>query len=267
MHHCSIMRACADGGMDVMPLCADHVFSEGALRTIDAYLASGYKMILSAALRIDKRRWAAGLLDESNSGVARRWLNIPPRQLVDYAVRYMHPVTRRLIVSDDKQPFGPLPFPLLFPHDEGFTAHSFVLHPTAVSADLVRRQIAYDFHTVDGAFLSRILPDESPGTKIKILGENDEAYVFEASEPGNLQEERLAPCFHPEAIARYFFDWRSGQIEPLYKTLFRTPIRFRTGQETVPFHVREKSADTVVPEILWHIGGWERELRRATEGQ
>ena len=261
MHHVSIMRARAEGGMDVMPLCADHLLSSEALHQVDAYLAAGSKMVLSAAMRIDKRRWQAALLSELNGSPVARHLDLAPRQLVDYAVRYMHPVTRQLIVSDRRRPFNRLPFPLLFPKPDGFAAHSFVLHPIAVAADLVRQRVDYDFNTVDGAFLSHILPHAQPEGMIRILGQNDEAYVFEASEPGNLQEQQLAPCFSAEDIAQYFYGWRSGRIEALYKRLFRTPVRFYTAKERVAVEANCPDEAAIVAEILGHIARWEGESR------
>ena len=260
MHHYSILRARAEGGMDVMPLCADHVFSRGALGQIDAYLGSGSKLVASAALRIDKRRWAPALLAELNGLPATRHLDFLPRRLVDDAIRYMHPVTRHLIVS---KPFNSLPFPLLFAKPDGFAVHSFVLHPIAISADILRPENEYDFNTVDGTFLSRVMPYRNPKRHVTILGQNDEAYVFEASESGNLQETQLAPGFSAEMIARYFYDWRSGEIEALYKHMFRTPIRFYAAREKVTQEFHDIEENAVVAEIMGHIEGWEAERKKA----
>jgi hypothetical protein len=257
MHHCAIMRARAAGGMDVMPLCADHIFSSAALGQIDAYLAAGRKMVLSAGLRLDKRRWTAALLGALNGRATLPYLELAPRRLVDDAIRHMHPVTRQLIVADPDRPFNSLPFPLIFPKPDGFAVHSFVLHPIAISAGLVRRSAALDFNTVDGAFLSRILPHRRPEKQIAVLGCDDEAYVFEASEPGNMQERQLAPSFSTEQIARYFYDWRSGRIEDLYKLMFRTQIRFRAEEERFAACANDLDEDTVVGDILAHIAGWE----------
>ena len=257
MHHMSIFRAKAMGDMDVVMLCADHIFSDKALGQIDAYLEAGFKMVVSAGMRIDKDAWLPALLNDLNRAPVQDYLAFPPRQLVDYAVRFMHPVTKRLVVSSHTRPFGGLPFPLYFPNRDGFSAHSFVLHPVAVAAELVQREIPYDFNTVDGAFLTRILLGQDHETVVAILGSEEEAHLFEASEPDNLQNAQAVPCFSEERVAKYFFDWRVGDVEPVYRWFFRQGIPFRTETEDISRSSNDVDENSSVKAILDHIASWE----------
>ena len=64
-------------------------------------------------------------------------------------------------------------------------------------------------------------------------------------------------------IARYFYDWRSGEIEALYKHMFRTPIRFYAAREKVTQEFHDIEENAVVAEIMGHIEGWEAERKKA----
>ena len=132
-----------------------------------------------------------------------------------------------------------------------------MLHPVIVTADLVQREISYDFNTVDGAFLTRILLGHDHATTVAVLGRDEEACLFEVSEPDNLQENQVVPFFSTKEIAKYFFRWRAGDIEPIYRWFFRQPIRFRADSEAVPERFHDMDEAEVIEAILRIIAEWE----------
>jgi hypothetical protein len=266
MHHLSILRARAIGNMDVVLFCADHILSDGAFAAIDAKLKAGAKLVVSAGMRIDKQAWLPALLRDLNTEAVKEHLALPPRRLVDYAIRYMHPVSRHLIASIHTRPFGGLPFPLYFPHPDGFTAHSFVLHPVAVAAAFVQRETNYDFNTVDGAFLTRVLAGQNHEAVVAFLGRDEEAHLFEVSEPANIQEAQMVAYFSPEQIAKYFFKWRAGKVESVYRWFFRQPIRFRGDKARIKLAPDDIDESKTVESILGYIGAWEGAQSAATTG-
>lgn len=257
MHHMAILRARALGGIDVAMLCADHVLSDGTFTVIESHLRAGQKMVVSAGMRINRQKWLPVLLNDLNAVPAQKYLSFRPRQLVDYALNYMHPVTERLIASKNTKPFGGLPFPLYFAKPDGVVAHSFVLHPIVVTADLVAREINYDFNTVDGAFLTRILVGHDHEKAVAVLGRDEEAHLFEVSEPDNLQENQAVPFFSTTEIAKYLYRWRAGDIEPVYRWFFQQPIRFCSEFATISERYRDVDENEVVEAILRIIAEWE----------
>ena len=228
MHHLAIHRARAVGGAHIIFLGSDFILSDRLLTNSVACAESGFDLVLTAPMKVSKKTIVPKLLDEANDQPSALALTIPPRHLVDLGLDAIHPESRQLIVSVNTRPFSRAPFPLYFPKDHGYSVRSFMFHPLVMSASLSRKEVMYDYNTVDGVLLDRALLGRRPDDVIKVMADSDDGVFFDVAAERTVKESETVDKFSIAHIIRWLFDWRKLGVEEVYRWLLEQPVRYRS---------------------------------------
>lgn len=257
MHHMSVLRARALGGMNVVLLCCDYILSESLLGTVADSLDEGYEMVLAGSLKVRSDRALPAVLGRLNGRADPGIIAVDAASLTEIALRHMHPECRQLIVSRHTRPFSRLPFPLLFPKPDGFVLRSFVVQPLLVSANLVVQDVMYDYNTVDGVFLSRILGGRDPATAARMIPDSSQGIMLDVTDQRTVKEGDVVTKFDLGSVVGWLFHWRPGGVEPFYKWLFQQRMLFPAGNvkmDTDPDDLDEETTAAVIEHVIGKFG-------------
>jgi len=252
MHHLSILRARAMGGMNVFLLCSDYIMSDSVMSKILDYVNTGYEMVLMPSVKIRSDSALSKVLLDLNSRETKPEIEIDSRRMSEIAVEFMHPEFRQLIVSTHTKPFSRLPFPLLFPHKDGYILRSFVLQPILVSTNLVEQEILYDFNTVDGVFLDRILAGRDPASAVKLIDDSDDGIMLDMADFITIKEGDVVQKFELSAVINWLFYWRRQGVEDIFKWLFAQRVILRSGRIEMQLDPDDLDEETTVA-VLEHV--------------
>lgn len=257
MHHMAIQRARALGGMHVVFLGSDFILSDGLLGRAIAEIENGYGLVLTAPMKARLDGVLPAIRDDPNVADDPGVIAVPARRLTNLAIRHMHAESRQLVVSKATRPFGKLPFPLYFPRADGFSVRSFVLHPLVAAAGLVVNDVMYDYNTVDGVFLDRILQGRDPDSVIKILADSDEGIFVDLCEARTVKEADIVPEFDLAHVIEWIYRWRKLGVEEVYRWLIRQEVRYRTDEDITSFgspDISEEVTVAVISHVLERMG-------------
>lgn len=257
MHHMAVMRARALGGMHVLPLCPDYIMSEDVLTTAMSYLDQGYEMVMMPSVKVRSDQALSKMLMDLNSASGKSEIAINARDMGEFGIRYMHPECKQLVVSIHTKPFSKLPNPMLFPREDGYMMRAFVLQPIVVSADLVCQDIMYDFNTVDGNFLHRVLAGRDPATAVKLMDDSDDGIMLDLADNTTVKESNVVPKFELGHVIAWLFEWRRNGVEEFYKWMFQQRAHLRSGKmrlETDPNDLDEDVTVAVLNHVISKFG-------------
>lgn len=257
MHHMAIFRARAMGGMHVLPLCSDYIMSEGVLSKAVSYLDEGFELVMMPSLKVRSDQALPKVLAKLNGTLSRPEIEISARQMSELGVQFMHPEFRQLIVSIHTKPFSKLPFPLLFPKEDGYVLRSFVLQPIVVSANLVDQEILYDFNTVDGVFLPRILAGRNPEGNVKFMADSDDGIMLDMADFTTIKESNVVQKFELGHVINWLFHWRRNGVEEFFRWMFQQRALLRAGKAKIrldPEDIDEETTVTVLNHVIGKFG-------------
>lgn len=229
MQHLALHRARFAGNTHVVFLGSDFILSDGILSSVMRQVEEGYGLVLTAPMKVATDQIIPALLDEQNEQRNDGYLSVKPGRLVELGFMTMHPESRQLIVSNETKPFSKAPFPLYFPKPYGYSVRSFMFHPLVASAAALEADIMYDYNTVDGVFLDRIVNGRNPSDVIKVLDDSGEGVFFDVCAPRTTKESEVIDEFSLPSIIEWLYQWRKLGVEPVYKWLLTQPVSMRTA--------------------------------------
>lgn len=245
MHHRSIFRARAMGGAYVVFLGSDFILSDGLLASAIAHADDGFELVLTAPMKVSKNSIIPAMLDDNNESSDAHFVSLSPRRLVDLGIRYMHPESRQLIVSTHTKPFSKAPFPLYFPETDGYSVRSFMYHPLVLGASAVSVDRMYDYNTVDGMFIDRVLQGRAPQEVIKLIDHSDEGVFFDVCADRTVKETEVVDEFSLPGVIEWLYRWRKTGVEDVYKWLLLQNVKFRPDCESVYTHADDFDEEMV----------------------
>jgi hypothetical protein len=177
-HHLSVERARALNA-DLICINPDSVYSDGALTTYARLVDHGYRAVLGTAMR-GQAETLLPLLDklrEPDSQV----LALAPRQLVEMDLQNIHHAYKGFVLTKGNRDMPRDPSVLLFPHPHGVYMRCLHIHPMIFAAELLKKDIVFDYHTVDANALGRFFPQPEDWKHIKVMQDSDDGFVMDLS--------------------------------------------------------------------------------------
>ena len=193
LDHQNVFLAAALGA-ELYLLPPDIVVSHDSLSNLARRLRRGAACCSIAGVESDPdvlRQW----LDSRPRGPAGQ-LDLPPQELLDFAVAKPDAYARSLIMNKENAAFCVHPRELTWPHPNGLSVHSIFMHPVAVSARLMARPFAPQYENVDYALLPRLLQGDA---ELEVLADAREMVIAQFGAPAS-REEFLDSGFSIEAF-------------------------------------------------------------------
>ncbi len=131
----------------ILYLIPDMILADGSLRAVKRFLDEGKRAVMVAGMRAVKETLVPEALARFRTGHA---VSAPPRQLVELAMRHLHPIMQHHFYENEgSRGFNPSFFCWEVP-GEGYVVHCAHLHPVAVD---LRGQRATLHGTIDDDLL------------------------------------------------------------------------------------------------------------------
>lgn len=185
-HHMSIERARALGA-DLLCIAPDGIHSDGSYSNYVRMIDEGYKAIMFTGSR-GQIEALAPILDRMRDEDTQS-LSLPPRTLVLLTAKYVHNDFQRFVLTKNNRLVPEVLSLMFFPHAHGFFVRSFHLHPIVIAAEALRKDIIFDYQTVDANLISRMFPDPSEWHSIKVIDDTDDGVMLD-----------LAYAYHPPVV-------------------------------------------------------------------
>jgi hypothetical protein len=175
-HHVSIEHARALEA-DIICIAPDGVHSDESFTNYVRFVDRGYQAVLFTSTRGQ----AETLLPELDAmrDEDSQSLTLPSRILVDLAVRHIHHEFLQYIMTTEHQHYPAVLSRLFFLTPRGFHSRNFHLHPIIIAAEALKKDIRFDYHTVDAALMAQLIPDPNDWSKIKILDDSDDGVMLD----------------------------------------------------------------------------------------
>lgn len=175
-HHVSMEHARAVGG-DVICIAPDGVHSDGSFTNYAKYVDAGYWTVLFTTTR-GQAETLLPILDSMRDETSQS-LTLPPRKLVDLAREHIHHDFLQFLMTTAHRRYPEVLTRMFFLTRDGFHSRNFHLHPIIISAEALRQNVAFDYHTVDANFIARLLPNREDWSKIKVLDDSDDGVMLD----------------------------------------------------------------------------------------
>jgi tetratricopeptide (TPR) repeat protein len=197
-HHIAIEHARAMGA-DVICIAPDGVHSDGSFTNYARFVDQGYKAVLFTATR-GQAETLLPILDSLRDENTQS-LTLPSRTLVALSLAHVHHNFKRFIMTKGNRGIPPGLSLMFFPNRHGFHIRCFHIHPIILAADAVKKDIAFDYFTVDSNSLSRLFPDPESWKQIKIIEHSDDGVMMDLAYSS--EEEQYPECeFEPAQLLR-----------------------------------------------------------------
>jgi tetratricopeptide (TPR) repeat protein len=175
-HHVSIEHARAVGA-DLVCISPDSIHSDGALTNYIRFIDRGYKAVLFTAMR-GQAETLLPILDALRDDKTQI-MTLPARKLVTLNAAYVHHDFKRYVMTKGNRGIPPGLSQMFFPNAHGFYIRCFHIFPVALAADAIRRDVAFDYFTLDSNFLSRLFPDAESWKQLKIVQDSDDGVMLD----------------------------------------------------------------------------------------
>jgi tetratricopeptide (TPR) repeat protein len=175
-HHVSIEHARALDA-DLICISPDSIHSDGALTNYIRFIDQGYKAVLFTAMR-GQAETLLPVLDAMRDETTQT-LTLPVRKLVALNAANVHHDFKRYVMTKDNRGIPPGLSHMFFPNPHGFYIRCFHIFPVALAAEAVRRDVAFDYFTLDSNFLSRLFPDAESWKQLKVIQDSDDGVMLD----------------------------------------------------------------------------------------
>jgi hypothetical protein len=207
-HHTSIEHARAENA-DLMSVAPDGIYSDGALSSYARFIDQGCKAVLITGMKAQAEPLLP-ILDSMRDRTTQS-ITLPPRALVALNAAYVHHDFKRFIMTKGNTGIPPGLSLLFFPNPHGFYGRCFHLFPIVLSADAVKKDIAFDYFTLDSNSLTRIFPGPETWKDIKVIDDSDDGVMLDLA--FSYEEPTFEPCeFSPEQLIRQLPGYRANHF-------------------------------------------------------
>lgn len=214
----------------------DFIYCDFTVASLVGMAAQGKRVVFGIAPRVCKETAETTILTQHNAnGVT----TVSDRQLVGYALDYMHPIAHQHLWLEGNDPL--IPANLYWRvSEQGVLAHCFHLHPFMVWP---RRKDAVFSGTVDDDFVLYAAPD--PCDRI-VVQSSEKFFVVEVSTNSH---QVFSPIEKGDIAG--VVTWAEISASSLHRELIRTPINLlRDAKDARKWETSEDEAEQVVGEIL-----------------
>jgi hypothetical protein len=242
----------------------DLMVSDGTVKALRKHAVSGYKVVLTAALRFGEEPLfenlkAAGAISEgSRLSELGRPLTITGRQLVSAALRSFHSETQRY--EWDAPYFANFPAACWWrvAGEDGIVLHSlswapFLCDYAAVQTHDTR---ALDTWTMDGDYVHRNFGD---GEDVYVVTDSDEIMLVswaplsdrpESLAPNSIKGSRMGEIIKGGILRAAVL---SGVFDRLKQRILFTPVRWHAHEFGTAWEASESRAASVLHRYLWDL--------------
>ncbi|MDB5602032.1 MAG: hypothetical protein JWN71_4076 [Xanthobacteraceae bacterium] len=197
-HHLSIEHARAENA-DIICIAPDGVHSDGSFTNYARLVDQGYRAVLFTSMR-GQAETLTPILDAMRNADTQA-ITLPPSTLVSLSAAHVHHNFKRFILTKGNRGIPPGLSLMFFPNRHGFHVRCFHIHPIILSATAIKKDIAFDYYTVDSNSLTRFFPDPKDWAKIKVIQDSDDGMMLDLTY--SYEEEPYPECeFAPEQLLR-----------------------------------------------------------------
>ncbi len=212
----------------------DFVVADGTYAALARLAAAGRRVVFTTGIRLLKESVEPELAARRDGdGV----LAIAPRELVEVAMRHLHPISTKHFWDDGEGDL--IPANLFWTvADEGLLAHCFHLHPLLVYPECKRVVFG---GTVDDDFVEMACPSGDD----HVVTDSDDLLVCEISGWHHRVETRFR-----KGVVDDLVTWAEANTDSRHRRLVRVPIRFHSTATTEPlWNAAEHAAKAVVDTV------------------
>lgn len=207
-HHLSIEHARAVNA-DVICIAPDGVHSDGSFANYARFVDQGYHGVLFTSMR-GQAETLLPILDAIRDEKIQV-LTLPARKLVALSAAHVHHNFKRFIMTKGNRGIPPGLSLMFFPNPHGFYIRCFHIHPIILSAEAIKKDIAFDYFTVDSNSLTRMFPEAETWKRLKIIQDSDEGMMLDLTH--TYEEEVYPECeFTPEHLIRQLPGYRANHF-------------------------------------------------------
>ncbi len=207
-HHLSIEHARAMNA-DVICIAPDGVHSDGSFTNYARFVDQGHQAVLFTSMR-GQAETLVPIIDSMRDENTQS-LTLPARTLVALSAAHVHHNFKRFILTKGNRGIPPGLSLMFFPNSHGFYVRCFHIHPIILAADAIKKDIAFDYFTVDSNSLLRLFPDPENWEKIKIIQDSDDGMMMDLTY--SYEEENYPECeFEPEQLLRQLPGYRANHF-------------------------------------------------------
>ncbi len=207
-HHLSIEHARAMNA-DVICIAPDGVHSDGSFTNYAQFVDQGYKAVLFTSMR-GQAETLVPILDSMRDENTQS-LTLPARTLVALSAAHVHHNFKRFILTKGNRGIPPGLSLMFFPNPHGFYIRCFHIHPIILAAEAIKKDIAFDYFTVDSNSLLRLFPDPEDWKYLKIIQDSDDGMMMDLTY--TYEEETYPECeFEPEQLLRQLPGYRANHF-------------------------------------------------------
>lgn len=176
-HHVSIQHA-QTLDADIICIAPDGVHSDGSFYNYAKFVDEGYKAVMFTATRGQAEKLLP-ILDDLRDE-ATHSLTLPSRTLVELAAQHVHHDFRRFVLTKDNKHVPNFLSVLMFPRPDGFYVRCFHLHPIIIAAEVLQKDVHFDYSAVDANLVARLFSDPDEWKNIiKVIDDTDDGVMMD----------------------------------------------------------------------------------------
>ena len=218
-HHVSMIRA-KKNNADIICIAPDGIHSDGSFTNYIKFLDQGFKAVLFTSTRGQAEVITPFLDDirDKNDQV----ISLTPEKIVDLSIKNIHHEFIQYLMTEENDVFPDIFSRWFFINEQGFVSRNFQLHPIAISADALKRDINFSFTTVDDTLISRIFESPDEWKDLKVVADSNDGVMLDltyAFDPVPKYKTRKCSDDYLEGQFKYFTQFNAWQFshEIVYK--------------------------------------------------
>jgi hypothetical protein len=213
---------------DLVIIPPEAVFADNAGEVITTHAARGAEVVFTSGPRLIRENIEARLpLYQKEPGAVA----ISPDELSALALKNLHQATLACIVNGKNLTY---PITLWWRNgNNGLLGHCFRMHPILVSAAALRRSCMRRFESIDCDFVNALFPYEEDWSKISVVTDANEIFMFELKSRAMIVPRLFAPA-HPPAA-----HWITQVMRPLNYWLFKQEVHLGVTEPFVKPFIRQ----------------------------
>jgi hypothetical protein len=222
-HRLAIDLAMAEEACGIV-LTPDLICSENTLLSAGRAAAAGAKAVLVPGLRLQAETAIPSLMELGLRASDGNHPVLAPRNLVAFALRHLHPESKRSFTDSDE--FNPYPTFFIWPlRGKGLLQRCFHLHPLLIDFRAIDRRAleTLEYSSIDGAFVGSAFRNRD---EIHVEQDSDNIVVFSFSPAQERTHPPAKNRFSTSALSKAAYRYN---VDALHRHLFTKPIRLHTG--------------------------------------
>lgn len=196
----------------------DAIFSNNAIETLNKEVEKNSEVILTAGVRLNREDVVHHLKRLTTpDGIYEH--SISSSSLTKLALENLHALSKALFLSEPRITY---PGMFFWPNKSGIVGHFFQMHPIYLSKHVIEHSPIVQFNSIDGDFLSLIIPDKNDWNNISILSNSDSSIMFELTN-SNFE---FSLVFNSSLLITEASPWLCKFMRPINYFIFKNEVTF-----------------------------------------